>query len=57
MFIGSLIVIIGTSIQATATDLAQFMGGRFLLGFGVSIITSAGPSYVAEMAHPAWRGM
>lgn len=33
------------------------MGGRFLLGFGVSIAASAGPMYVVEINHPAYRGV
>jgi sugar porter (SP) family MFS transporter len=33
------------------------MGGRFLLGFGVSIAASAGPMYVIEINHPAYRGV
>lgn len=32
------------------------MGGRFILGFGVAISATAGPAYVSEMAHPAYRG-
>lgn len=30
----------------------QFMGGRFLLGFGVSYCCIAAPTYVSELAHP-----
>lgn len=56
MFIGALIIIIGTCIQAPSKDLGQFMAGRFILGFGVAISASAGPSYVSEMAHPVYRG-
>lgn len=56
MFIGASIIIFGTCIQATSTSLAAFIGGRFVLGFGVATCATAGPSYVAEMAHPAWRG-
>jgi MFS family permease len=56
MFIGSLIIVIGTCIQASCKGLAQFMVGRFILGFGVAICASAGPAYVAEMAHPKYRG-
>lgn len=33
------------------------MGGRFLLGFGVSLVASAGPMYVVEVTHPAHRGV
>ncbi|KAJ0383655.1 hypothetical protein COL922a_010052 [Colletotrichum nupharicola] len=57
MLIGASIIIIGTCIQATANGTGQFMGGRFLLGFGVSIAASAGPMYVVEINHPAYRGV
>ncbi|KAJ4249849.1 hypothetical protein NW762_012192 [Fusarium torreyae] len=56
MFTGSVIIIIGTCIQATAKAMPQFMGGRFLLGFGVSYCCIAAPTYVSELAHPKWRG-
>ncbi|KAF2663865.1 putative MFS lactose permease [Microthyrium microscopicum] len=57
MFIGSLIIVIGSCIQATSINLAQFMVGRFTIGFGCAITSSAGPAYVSEMAHPAYRGI
>ncbi|KAG9238915.1 general substrate transporter [Amylocarpus encephaloides] len=60
MWIGCLLVIIGTIIQGVATraeGTKQFMGGRFLLGFGVNIVTAAGPMYVVEVSHPAYRGL
>lgn len=59
MFIGASIIIIGVIIQCTCiytNSVGQFMGGRFLLGFGVQIASSAGPIYVVEMVHPAHRG-
>ena len=57
MFIGALIIIIGTCVQASSQNLAAFMIGRFILGFGVAISVTAGPAYVSEMAHPAYRGI
>lgn len=33
------------------------MGGRFLLGFGVAIASSAGPIYAVEASHPAFRSI
>ncbi|KAH6695487.1 lactose permease [Plectosphaerella plurivora] len=57
MFFGSITIIIGTIIQGLANVEGQFMGGRFLLGFGVSIAASAGPMYVIEINHPAYRGV
>lgn len=57
MFIGCVIIVVGTCIQATCTNLGGFMGGRFVLGFGVAITSTAGPAYASEMAHPAYRGV
>jgi MFS family permease len=57
MFIGTSIIIFGACIQATCTNLGGFMGGRFILGFGVAITSTAGPAYCSEMAHPSYRGV
>ncbi|KAM0807455.1 putative General substrate transporter [Seiridium cardinale] len=56
IFVGCAIVLIGTAIQATADHMGQFIGGRFILGFGASIASAAGPAYTVELAHPAYRG-
>ncbi|KAK0730927.1 general substrate transporter [Lasiosphaeris hirsuta] len=56
MFTGAVIVIIGTTVQALSTSNGQFLGGRFVLGFGVSFACVSAPCYVSEMAHPKWRG-
>lgn len=57
IFIGCLLVLVGTAIQGSAHSLNQFVGGRFVLGFGASIASAAGPAYTVELAHPAYRGM
>lgn len=61
MLIGSFIIIIGVIINGTTLynpgDSGQLQAGRFVLGFGVSIVSSAGPIYVVETAHPAWRSV
>jgi MFS family permease len=61
MMIGGAIACVGVVIQATTrpehNPVGQFMGGRFLLGFAVPIITTAGPLHVIETAHPAHRGV
>lgn len=47
LLIGILVLFIGTVVQGTAAATAsvgQFMGGRFLLGFGIAIAASAGPT-------------
>ena len=56
IFIGCLIVVIGTIVQTTANHRGQFMGGRFVLGFGAAIASAAGPAYIVELAHPSFRG-
>ncbi|CBX97150.1 hypothetical protein IAQ61_007913 [Plenodomus lingam] len=56
IFVGCLVVIIGTAVQASANTTGQFIGGRFLLGFGASVASAAGPAYTVELAHPAYRG-
>jgi len=60
MWVGCACIIVGTIIQGVATrdeGVRQFMGGRFLLGFGVNIASAAGPMYVVEVSHPAYRGI
>lgn len=47
LLIGISILFMGTVVQGTAATTAsvgQFMGGRFLLGFGIAIAASAGPT-------------
>ncbi|KAI9847951.1 MAG: hypothetical protein M1837_001468 [Sclerophora amabilis] len=56
IFVGMAVVLIGTAVQTAAHTKDQFMGGRFVLGFGAAIASGAGPAYVVELAHPAYRG-
>ncbi|KAE8355733.1 general substrate transporter [Aspergillus coremiiformis] len=56
MAIGAMFIILGTVVQATCHNIGGFMAGRFILGFGVATSATAGPAYVSEMAHPAYRG-
>ena len=55
--IGCSFIVTGTIIQGTSSHLAQFLAGRFLLGFGGTIANVACPSFVVEFAHPAYRGV
>ena len=64
MFIGATIIIVGCVVNGTtalvldpAQATRQLQAGRFVLGFGVSIVSAAGPIYVVETAHPAWRSI
>lgn len=57
IFIGCAIIIVGTAVQTTASSLGQFIGGRFILGFGAIVAHGAGPAYTVELAHPLYRGI
>lgn len=56
IFVGCVVVVIGTAIQATAHTQSQFIGGRFVLGLGASIASAVAPAYAVELAHPSLRG-
>jgi MFS family permease len=56
MFIGAWVVILGMIIISTSDTLPQFVVGRFVLGFGIVILTVAAPAYAIEIAPPHWRG-
>ncbi|GES57654.1 putative transporter [Aspergillus terreus] len=56
MFIGSLIIIVGTILEASADVVRQFIGGRFLIGLGISLCNTSAPIYLVEVALPQWRG-
>ncbi|KAF8588210.1 general substrate transporter [Ramaria rubella] len=56
MQVGAVIICIGSAVIASSKEKPQFIGGRFILGFGVSILTCAAPSYVVEVSPPQWRG-
>ncbi|KAF2134182.1 MFS lactose permease-like protein [Dothidotthia symphoricarpi CBS 119687] len=56
IFVGCALVLVGTAVQGTANTMGHFIAGRFVLGFGASIASAAGPAYTVELAHPAYRG-
>ncbi|THV08266.1 general substrate transporter [Dendrothele bispora CBS 962.96] len=56
MFIGALIIVVGAIVITAAKNRDYLLAGRFVLGFGVSITTTACPAYVVEMSPPQWRG-
>jgi fucose permease len=64
MVVGATLIVVGTIINGMTMKDASFehlngqlKGGRFVLGFGVTIISAAGPIYVVETAHPAMRSV
>ncbi|KAI5857678.1 general substrate transporter [Tricharina praecox] len=57
ILLGSIIVIIGAIIQATAGTIAALCVGRIVAGVGVGIDTTAIPVWQAETAPPKSRGL
>ncbi|KAK1224840.1 hypothetical protein PQX77_012257 [Marasmius sp. AFHP31] len=53
---GGAFILVGSAIVTAATGKGMFLGGRFLLGFGIAISTTAAPTWVTELAPPQWRG-
>ncbi|EMC96871.1 hypothetical protein BAUCODRAFT_34267 [Baudoinia panamericana UAMH 10762] len=53
--IGALLIVIGALIQTWASDLGMFIGGKILLGCGVSTVQLGAPVLVAELSHPKER--
>ncbi|KAI0408462.1 putative MFS lactose permease [Xylaria palmicola] len=56
MFVGGVIIIIGTAIIASSSTIAQFVVGRFILGLGIATMTVSAPAYAIEISPPHWRG-
>lgn len=56
LIVGQVLTIAGAGFQAGSHGRRQYMGSRFILGFGIAFITCAGPALLAELAHPRFRG-
>ncbi|KAF8864878.1 general substrate transporter [Acephala macrosclerotiorum] len=56
ILLGSCLVVIGAVIQTAAQNSGMFIGGRLIIGFGISFTCCAGPSLINELAHPRMRG-
>lgn len=55
ILIGSVIILIGVAIQASAQSFAMFTVGRVILGFGNNIQECTCPLLISELAHPRQR--
>ena len=56
MGIGSVVSLFGVILQALASNTTHLLIGRFVLGYGISILQISGAAYCVEIAHPAYRG-
>ncbi|TCD69438.1 hypothetical protein EIP91_007563 [Steccherinum ochraceum] len=55
IFIGALIVVAGSIVQAASQNVNMFIGARFLVGFGLGFCTAGAPMLVSEIAYPSQR--
>ncbi|ANB12665.1 galactose permease GAL2 [Sugiyamaella lignohabitans] len=55
LLIGASVVIIGVIIQTASQNFAMYTVGRFILGFGVLLSTTASPLLIAEVTYPTHR--
>ncbi|KAK9360727.1 general substrate transporter [Lipomyces starkeyi] len=53
--VGSIVIIVGAIVQCESHNFAMFLISRFILGFGLTFCTTAGPRLVAELCHPKER--
>jgi sugar porter (SP) family MFS transporter len=55
MGVGAIVIMIGAIVVTAAQTEAYLLGGRFVLGLGIALGTSAAPTYAIELAPPQWR--
>lgn len=55
IFLGSVVMIIGAIVQATAQNVAQYIIARMILGFGIPTCIVAGSSLIGELGYPKER--
>jgi sugar porter (SP) family MFS transporter len=56
IFIGSTLVVLGAIIQGVAKNYDMFVASRFIIGFGLGIVSTAAPPLLSEVAYPTHRG-
>lgn len=56
IFGGSLTIILGSIIQGAAQNYAMFVASRFIVGFGLGIVSVSAPPLLSECAYPTHRG-
>ncbi|GAM36400.1 glucose transporter [Talaromyces pinophilus] len=54
---GGLIFCLGGSLQAGARNYGYILGGRFIAGVSIGVLTMIVPIYQAELVHPNIRGL
>jgi MFS family permease len=56
IFVAAALTFVGEALQCTSFELAQFVVGRFILGFGVGALSATVPVWQSECSSTANRG-
>ena len=57
VFVGSIVSVIGGSLQAGAVNMTMLIIGRFIGGVSVGQLTATIPMYASELSEPHYRGV
>lgn len=55
ILVGSAIMMIGVIMQCASMTIGLFIGGRIVVGFGITMALAAAPVLISELAHPRHR--
>lgn len=55
ILVGSFIMILGVLMQCLSHGIGLFIGGRVIVGFGITLALTAAPVLISELAHPRHR--
>ncbi|KAF4980216.1 hypothetical protein FZEAL_3727 [Fusarium zealandicum] len=55
IIIGGFVMILGVIMQCASTSIGLFIGGRIVVGFGITLALAAAPILISELAHPRHR--
>ncbi|KAF4468288.1 hypothetical protein FALBO_4826 [Fusarium albosuccineum] len=56
IFGGSILIIVGAIIQTWSRNYGMFVASRFIIGFGLGIVSTAAPPLLSEVTYPTHRG-
>ncbi|KAI8664983.1 MFS domain-containing protein [Fusarium sp. Ph1] len=56
IFGGSILIIVGSIIQTWSRNYGMFVASRFIIGFGLGIVSTAAPPLLSEVTYPTHRG-
>ncbi|KAG8878213.1 hypothetical protein FRB98_006314 [Tulasnella sp. 332] len=56
ILVGSIVFLLGGTLQTAAQNKGMMLAGRFFAGFSVGMLSQLAPLYQSEIAHPSIRG-